>query len=174
MWIKGFQHFLFVGVVGALCVGWLLTFVVNTLLGYSLALLIGRPPTDFYLGALMLTFSSLSLILAAAYVGNRLYFSRVAVPEFNRQAVIVSSLLFLGLVTIIFGPELLHLMRRILFNLSDSYRHSSEVAMHLSLVCLRLIVLPLGYWGLLRSMPTPPLDLTRSSTEPPPSPGFPT
>jgi len=142
---QGLKHFAIVGLVFALAIGWLLTFVANSVLGNVLEAVLHRPPDELYWGALLLTAVSMSLITVATLVGTRVARSRGWLSGLSRSALTLSSLLFVALVFAFNVPSLAELAQRFYEHMSYTYEHPGEAWMMLSLPLVRLIGLPLAY-----------------------------
>ncbi len=146
MIVSALRHFAFVGLLFALAGGWLLTAIVNTLLGVALESSIGHPPTDSYLGSLLLTVVSLALIAAATLIGNRVQLHWLGPSSLSMKALLSSTALFSLVVLILIGPQLGSTVDKIVSHLSYTYNHPWDAAMLLSLPVLRLCFLPLCYF----------------------------
>ena len=142
------KHFVVVGGVFALAVGWLLTVAVNTALGNGIQALGGTAATDSYWFALGLTVVSLTLIVTATAIGGRVFRSRVDDASLKQAERIASSALFLGVVIAFVAPELYGIFGRFYAHMSYTYEHPVEAWMMLSLPLLRLLVLPSAYFVL--------------------------
>ena len=140
------KHFGIVGIGFAFVLGWVLTLVVNGAVGTLLQSIFGVPPTQFYLGSLSLTIVSLSLILAATILGNRLYRSWFGGGSLPVRALFVSTTLFAVLVLWRVMPELGSVMDTVSAQTSYFYNHSWALVGILSLPLLRLFCIPLAYF----------------------------
>jgi hypothetical protein len=148
MVVRALKHFVVVGGVFALAVGWVLTLAVNTALGNGIQALGGTAATDSYWFALLLTIVSLALIVAATAVGGRVFRTRVDQASLTRAERIASSALFLGVVLAFVVPELSDILGRFYSHMSYTYEHPAEAWMMLSLPLLRLFALPSAYFVL--------------------------
>lgn len=144
------RHFLIVGIGFALIGGWILTLIANTILGVVLQKILGAPPTQFYLGSLLLTVVSISLIGLAEIAGNRLFRNKLMPAQFDSRALVFSTLLFSGIVVLFVVPQFGEVMRSYANNTRYFYHHSSELLMMLSLPVARLVLLPLLYFLIAR------------------------
>src|SRR5437899_948525 len=104
MVVGALKHFAVVAVAFAFIGGGVLTIIVNNILGTVLANFLGVPPTDYYLGALFLTFTSCGLILACVVTGNRIM--RKHLDGVTKTSLSISALLFMVLVGANAVPEL--------------------------------------------------------------------
>lgn len=147
----GIKHFLFVGVGFAFVAGWILTFIVNSLLGTLLEAILAAPPTKFYLGSLFLTVVSISLIALCEVGGNRLFRRRLVSSGFSSLSLAVSTLLFVLLVLAVVLPELSEIIKRYADDTRYFYHHGSELFMMLSLPLARLVLLPLVHFLVARA-----------------------
>ena len=143
----GIKHFLIVGVGFAFAGAWLLTLIVNTILGTILQSIVGAPPEKYYLGSLFLTITAICLIGLCEVVGNRIFRARFLTPSFSSSATLLSSALFTALVLIFVLPELYQLLGRYADNTRYFYRHGGEFLMMLSLPLARLLFLPLVHYA---------------------------
>lgn len=142
----GLRHFVLTGVVFAIVLGWVSTFVINNAIGIGTEKVLGVVLTDYYLGALLLTAISIGLIALCIYAGNRSFVRRVPVG-LTRKNLINSTALFSLFVMGVVLPQFGELVDRIAYNLSWAYRNPEEVMLMASLPLLRLIVLPAIYYA---------------------------
>jgi hypothetical protein len=145
------KHFLFVGVGFALVVGWILTLIVNTLLGMLLQAILGAPPTDFYLGSLFLTVISISLIALSEVAGNRFFRCRLAPQGLSLSSVVISTVFFIVLVLAFVLPQISQVIGRYADNTRYFYHHRPELFMMLSLPLARLVLLPAVHFVIART-----------------------
>lgn len=158
---QGLKHFLVVGLVFALAVGWALTLAVNTLLGNALgAALHFKDGGEPYWLALLLTIVSMTLITVATIVGSRVFRRHVEANGITARSLALSSLLFVGVVLVFVVPELADLMNRFMTHMSYTYEHSGEAWLMLSLPLLRLVGLPLAYIIIGRRQLLPPRSVS--------------
>ena len=149
--IEALKHFAVVGVCFALFGGWLLTLVVNTLLGAALAAILHDPPEKYYFGSAALTLVSIMLIALAILAGNRLFRRRFSSPRFTRPSLFVSSALFTVVVLLFVLPPLSQVLTQYANNTRYFYHHGSEFLLMLSLPIARLVALPTFYYFLGRT-----------------------
>ena len=145
MFAQALKHFVLVGLVLGLAVGWALTLVVNTLLGNAIEAALHKPADQPYWGALLLTLVSMTLITVATIAGNRVFRRRIAADGLPSGSLAVSSLLYIGVVLVIVVPELSDLMNHFYTHMSHTYENPGEAWLMLSLPLLRLIGIPLSY-----------------------------
>ncbi len=149
--IDALKHFAVVGVCFALIGGWLLTLVVNTLLGTALESILHALPEKYYLGSAVLTVVSIVLIALAMFVGNRVFRQRLHSPRFTCSSLFVSTALFLVVVLVFVLPQLSQVVTQYASHTQYFYHHSSELLLMLSLSVARLVVLPTFYYLLGRT-----------------------
>jgi hypothetical protein len=142
----GLKHFVIVGVGFAFILGWLLTLIVNSVVGRAIGLLLGAPATSFYVGSLSLTLISIALIAGAAVMGNRVFRKQTGTGALPTSALLLSTLLFS---CIVFGftlREFSALLGTYASNTSYFYGHGSELLMAASLPLARLLLIPSLYF----------------------------
>ncbi|MCC6650344.1 MAG: hypothetical protein IT348_04255 [Candidatus Eisenbacteria bacterium] len=139
------KHFVVVGLLFALAVGWALTAVVNTLIGNAVVLALGERAEDAYGFALALTLISMALIGGSAIAGNRVFRSRVSQAPMAGRSLALSTALFLLVVLAFVAPEMDELLRLFASNTRATYRNPGTAWLMLSLPLLRLLGLPLIY-----------------------------
>jgi len=144
--IDGLKHFAFVGLGFALVGGWILTLIVNTLLGILLEVILHAPPTNYYLGSALLTAVSILLIGGCMIAGNRLYQRRFGSSLLSRSSLFLSTALFLLVVLVFVVPALLQVLSAYTSNTRYFYHHNSELLLMFSLPFVRLILLPTLYF----------------------------
>jgi uncharacterized membrane protein len=142
----GLKHFVIVGVGFAFIVGWLLTLIVNSVVGRAIGLLLGAPATSSYVGSLSLTLISITLIAGAAVVGNRVFRKQTGAASMQSSSLALSTILFTCLVFGLTAREFSALLDTYSSNTSYFYRHGSELLMALSLPLARLLVIPCLYF----------------------------
>ncbi len=142
---QALKHFLVVGLMSALGVGWVLTLGVNTLLWYALNAALRGSADEPYWVALLLTVVSMSLIAGATVLGSHVFRRYVAADGVGGRSLAVSSLLFLGVVLVFVVPELARLMRLFMTHMNRTYENPGDVWLMLSLPLLRVVGLPLIY-----------------------------
>jgi hypothetical protein len=148
MIVAAVKHFCAVGLLFSLALGWLATMIVNGIIGNVIEAASGRPATDPYWGALLLTVVSLALICGAIWVGNRLYRAG-AVRPLSAGAVVVSALCYLVLVSVMCVPQIAASLSPVLNHLQYANRHPQlvrERMLMLSLPALRMAVLATWYF----------------------------
>ncbi len=153
---RALKHFVVVGLVFALGVGWALTFAVNNFLGLALDAALGNPKNEPYWMALVLTLTSWVLITASTVVGNRVFRRRMARSGIATRELSASTTLFFGLVMVFVWPDLADLMNRFMTHMSYTYEHQGEAWLMLSLPLFRMISGPIMYFLVSRAMlPSP-------------------
>jgi hypothetical protein len=125
MSVGALKHFFLVGVVFTLAGGWVLTLLVNSFVGIALAKS-GLPPEESYIGSLLLTLSSLTLIGIATFVGDRTYLRRFGVGSVAHWDLHISTILLTCAVLPIFGPESMRATDTIGSHLSYAYNHPGK------------------------------------------------
>jgi hypothetical protein len=144
--MAGVKHFVVVGLLFAVGVGWLLTALVNPFVGLVLEATAANPQEGSYVGALVLTGVSLTLISASIVGGNWVFVRWFGAGSITRAALTLSTTLFVLTVLVIFGSQLAAAVTKITWHLSYSYNHPWDAAKLLSLPVLRLSVLPLCFF----------------------------
>jgi hypothetical protein len=151
----GVKHFLIVGVGFAFAGAWLLTLIVNGIVGTLLERILGAPPEKYYLGSLFLTAVAICIIGFCEVVGNRFFRARFSSSSFSSSATLLSSALFAALVLVFVSPELYQLLGRFADNARYFSRHGTEFLMMLSLPLARLVLLPLIHFAVASTMLIP-------------------
>jgi hypothetical protein len=142
----GLKHFLVVGIGFAFVLGWLLTFVVNAVIGTAIASFMLAPATSSYAASLLLTLISVALITGAAFVGNRVLHHRAGVRALSTLSLFVSTALMALLVLAFVTREFVSLLDIYTSNTSYFYSHGSELAGAISLPLARLLLIPSLYF----------------------------
>jgi len=150
--LAGLKHFAVVGLGFALVAGWLLTLVVNTALGAALAALLREPPEKYYVGSALLTLVSISLIALCVVFGNRVFRRRFAPTPLPFSSLLISTGLFLVVVLPFVLPQLFQVLRQYADNTRYFYHHSSDLFLMFSLPFARLVLLPVAYFVISRSV----------------------
>lgn len=142
---QAIKHFVVVGLLFALAVGWALTAVVNTLIGNAIVLALGERAEDAYGFALALTLISMALIGGSAAAGNRVFRSRVSRDPLPGRSLALSTGLFVIVVLAFVAPEMDELLHLFAAHTRATYRNPGTAWLMLSLPLLRLFGLPLLY-----------------------------
>ena len=138
----GIKHFLFVGVGFAFVAAWILTLIINTVLGALLKAMLTVPATQFYLGSLLLTVVSISLI-GICEVGGNVLFRRLLAPNgLEFSSILISTVFFILLVMAFVVPQLSQVVRRFADDTLYFHHHRLELLMMLSLPLAQLALPP--------------------------------
>jgi Na+-transporting methylmalonyl-CoA/oxaloacetate decarboxylase gamma subunit len=138
----GIKHFLFVGVGFAFVAAWILTLIVNPVLGALLKAISGTSITQFYLGILFLTVVSISLIGICEVAGNLLFRRWLAPAGLELSSVLISTVFFFLLVLAFVIRQLSPVVHHFANNLFYFDHRGSEFVMMVSLPLARLAFLP--------------------------------
>jgi hypothetical protein len=139
------KHFLIVGVVFAILLGWVGTMIINPLIGAVAENFGGVAMTKSYFFASLLMGTSISIIGACIWLGNKTYARRWR-EGFERKHLIRSTMLFLIFVLFVVIPQITEVLSGVMSNLSSTHRNPGNIGLRLSLPLFRLIVLPTLYY----------------------------
>ena len=145
MLLRALTHYMVVGLFCAFAGGWVLTLIINGLMGNAMearGLLTGEP----YWFALLTTCTSLAIIVLMTVIGNRLYRTSRFGPDFiGWGALLISSGLFMATIYPFIGPQLLHAVHTVESHLHYTHHNPEDAVKLLSLPVLKWCLLPTSY-----------------------------